>query len=201
MRGGYKWVSGERRGGERSDYAGFVYSCERICCDARCDAWPFYKHAFASPRAVDCSRFISAADHSSFGASFGWLVGGGPSLTLPPTHVNPSFFRAFYSSSFITFHSASPPPYLACIAFPLCFPSPPYLPPFYLFPLFIDILLPGSPPPLPLPPCPLPTTSTGSIHSHFPLARLQDKRKAVAATSPEYDHSDGPPRAPCVGGQ
>lgn len=114
MRGGYKWVSGERRGGERSDYASFVYSCERICCDARCDAWPFYKHAFASPRAVGCSRFISAADHSSFGASFGWLVGWCPSLT-PPPHTRETLLLPCFLFFFFHYIPFCFPPPISCV--------------------------------------------------------------------------------------
>ena len=126
----------------------------------------------------------------------GWCL----SLTPPP--------RMYPSSSVLSFLLLSlrsillPPSYPAFVAFPLCFPSPPYLPylpPFHLFHHFIDILLPAAHAALPAPAVPLAHYLHG-LHS-CPLARLQDKRKAVAAASPEYDHSDGPPRAPCVGGQ
>ena len=174
-------------------------------CDARCDARPFYKHAFAKPRAhLPCGPPMWAAQDSSLLPTIHRLVHR-LFVRLVPFANAPPMYPSSSVLSFLLLSLRSillPPSYPAFVAFPLCFPSPPYLPylpPFHLFPHFIDILLPAAPAALPAPAVPLAHYLHG-LHS-CPLARLQDKRKAVAAASPEYDHSDGPPRAPCVGGQ
>ena len=82
-------------------------------------------------------------------------------------------------------------PFISCVRrvpslLPLSPPSPPpplHLPPCHLSPHFTDILLPAAPASLTAPAVPLAHYLHG-LHRSCPRARLQDKRKAVAAASP-----------------